>query len=81
VIDLQSRRVHVAGSTPTPDAGFMAQAARRLTDPVDGCLVGHRFRICDRDSKWTNGFHRIAQDLMLAERGPPVTRVNAISWR
>ena len=36
VIDLRSRRVHVAGSTPHPDAWFMAQAARRLTDPVDG---------------------------------------------
>jgi hypothetical protein len=32
VIDLRSRRVHVAGSTPTPDAWFMAQAARRLTN-------------------------------------------------
>src|SRR5262249_19029325 len=28
VIDLRSRRVHVAGSTPPPDAGFMAQAAQ-----------------------------------------------------
>jgi hypothetical protein len=26
----------VAGSTPNPDARFIAQAARRLTDPVDG---------------------------------------------
>ena len=42
VIDLRSRRVHVAGSTPTPDAWFMAQAARRLTDVVDGFLMGHR---------------------------------------
>ena len=32
VIDLRHRRVHMAGSTPTPDAPFMAQAARRLTD-------------------------------------------------
>jgi hypothetical protein len=36
VLDLRSRRVHVAGSTPTPDAGFMAQAARRLTNAVGG---------------------------------------------
>jgi hypothetical protein len=39
VIDLRSRRVHVVGSTPIPDGGFMAQAARRLTDAVDGFLV------------------------------------------
>jgi Lactonase, 7-bladed beta-propeller len=51
VIDLQSRRVHVAGSTPTPDTGFMAQVARRLTDAVDGFPARHRVLICDRDAK------------------------------
>jgi putative transposase len=61
VLDLRSRRVHVAGSTPTPDAWFMAQVARRLTDAVDGFLAGHRILICDRDSKWTEGFRRIIQ--------------------
>jgi hypothetical protein len=29
----------------------MAQAARRLTDAIDGFLTGHRVLICDRDSK------------------------------
>ena len=52
VIDLRSRRVHVAGSTPHPDAWFMAQAARRLTDPVDGFLAWHWILIGDRDAKW-----------------------------
>jgi hypothetical protein len=47
VLDLRSRRVHVAGSTPTPDGRFMAQTARRLTDAVDGFLVGHSVLICD----------------------------------
>jgi putative transposase len=61
VIDLRSRRVHVVGSTPTPDGWFMVQAARRLTDAVDGFLVGHRVLICDRDMKWTDGFRRIVQ--------------------
>src|SRR4029450_11015620 len=42
VIDLQSRRVHVAGSTPTPDGWFMAQAARRMTVAGDGVLAKHR---------------------------------------
>jgi putative transposase len=45
VIDLRSRRVHVVGSTPNPDAAFMAQAARCLTDAVDGFLAGHRVLI------------------------------------
>jgi putative transposase len=39
----------------------MAQAARRLTDAVDGFLSGHRVLICDRDSKWTDGFHPIVE--------------------
>src|SRR5918996_1077652 len=42
VIDLKSRRVRMMGSTPNPDMAFMAQAARRLTDAVDGFLVDHR---------------------------------------
>src|SRR5919106_2961574 len=42
VVDLESRRVLVVGSTPNPDAEFMVQAARRLTDAVDGFLAGHR---------------------------------------
>jgi len=61
VIDLRSRRVHVVGSTPNPDAAFMAQAARCLTDAVDGFLAGHRVLICDRDGKWTQGFRGIVE--------------------
>jgi putative transposase len=56
VLDLKSRRVRVVGSTPNPDSAFMVQAARRLTDAVDGFLVGHRVLICDRDDKWTREF-------------------------
>jgi hypothetical protein len=61
VIDLWSRRVHVVGSTPNPDAAFMAQAARCLTDAVDGFLASHRVLICDRDRKWTEGFRDIVE--------------------
>jgi len=34
----------------------MMQAARGLTDGVDGFLLGHRFFICDRDRKFTARF-------------------------
>jgi transposase InsO family protein len=77
VIDLRSRRVHVAGSTPSPDAGFMAQAARRLTDAVDGFLAGHRILICDRDAKWTEGFRRIVQGAGVRIVRTPVQAPNA----
>jgi putative transposase len=56
VLDLKSRRVQIVGLTRNPDAAFMVQAARRLTDAVDGFLAGHRVLICDRDSKWMEGF-------------------------
>ena len=47
------------GLDPGPGRGFMTQAARRLTDAVEGFLARHRVLICDRDSKWTDGFRRI----------------------
>src|SRR3989449_5631149 len=56
VIDLRSRRVHVVGSTPNPDAGFMAQAARSLTDAVGGVLSVQLGLILDPEGKWYDGF-------------------------
>src|SRR5216684_4319341 len=42
VIELASRRVHLVGSTPHPDAAFMGQVARGLTAADDSVLRGHR---------------------------------------
>ena len=53
VIDLASRRVQIAGSTPHPDEVFMQQVVRTLTAADDGLLVEHRVLICDRDTKWS----------------------------
>jgi transposase InsO family protein len=50
VIDLKTRIVEIAGSTPNPDSAWMTQVARNLTDTMDGFLRGHRFLLCDRDS-------------------------------
>src|SRR5262245_35883030 len=61
VLDLKSRRVAIVGSTRNPDGAFMAQAARRLTDAVDGFLREHRVAICDGDGKWTDGFQAILE--------------------
>src|SRR5262245_5761920 len=56
VIELASRRVHLVGSTPHPDDGFVVQIARTLTHAGDGALAGHRILICDRDTKWSETF-------------------------
>jgi len=80
VIDLRSRKVHVASATPNPDAWFMAQVARRLTDAVDGFLARHRVLICDRDAKWTDGFRRIVQDAGVRIVLTPIQAPNANAY-
>lgn len=56
VIDLESRRVQVAGIVRQPHGAWMQQVARNLTDPVDGFLKGKRYLIHDRDSLFTDAF-------------------------
>jgi transposase InsO family protein len=56
LIDLKTRRVHIAGSTLHSDESFMLPVARNLTDAVDGFLLGHRSLMCDRDTKFTARF-------------------------
>ena len=43
VIELQSRRVHLGGSTRYPDDAFVVQAMRHLADTIEG-VPGRRFR-------------------------------------
>ncbi|GJM22518.1 MAG: hypothetical protein DHS20C15_24330 [Planctomycetota bacterium] len=62
LIDLKSRRAHIAGITTSPDGAFMAQVARNLTALGDGFLTSHRFLICDRDTKFSRDFKRILDD-------------------
>ena len=62
VIDIATRRVEIVGVTAHPDAAFMAQCARQLTDPFDGFLTGKRYLIHDWDCKYTRQFDRILRD-------------------
>jgi putative transposase len=54
VIELESRRVQVIGSTPHPDEAFLLQCLRQLTSETDGLLRAGRTLICDRDPKWSS---------------------------
>ncbi len=56
VIDIQSRRVHIAGITNEPSDDWMKQIARNLTDCFDGFLWSTRYLILDRDPLYTAGF-------------------------
>ena len=49
VIELKTRRVHIAGIHPQPGGAWMEQMARNLTDTVDGFLGTARQLIHDRD--------------------------------
>src|SRR5687767_7155669 len=72
VIELQSRRVHILGSTSHPDNDFVVQAVRGFL--TEGGDVSHedRILICDRDPKWTD-----AMEVLLATAGVRVVRTPA----
>jgi len=56
VMELATRRVQIAGTTPHPTATFMQQCARQLTDPLEGVLLGKQYLLHDRDTKFTQAF-------------------------
>jgi putative transposase len=58
VIELHTRRVHLAGATSNPDAAWVTQQARNLSfDLTDGGTF--RFLTRDRDSKYTSSFDAV----------------------
>jgi putative transposase len=75
VMELGTRRVQIAGITPHPTAAFMQQCAQQLTDPFDGFLLGKRYLIHDRDTKFTQAFDGLLKDsgvepIVLPPRSP-----------
>jgi putative transposase len=61
-MELSTRRVHLAGMSPNPNEAFMMQCARQLTDHFDGFLLGKRYLIHDRDTKFTQAFDHFLRD-------------------
>jgi transposase InsO family protein len=59
VIELGSRRVHVAGCTPKPSAAWVTQQARHLTWTLAERPESFRFLIRDRDQKFTESFDEV----------------------
>jgi transposase InsO family protein len=77
VLDLATRQVQIAGITPHPTAAFMQHCARQLTDPFAGFLLGKRYLIHDRDTKFPQMFDGLlkrsgVEPLLVPPRSPHV---------
>ena len=56
VMELVTRRVHFAGASAGPDDRWIKQRARHLTAADEGFLVGKRYILMDRDTKFSEAF-------------------------
>jgi Integrase core domain len=68
VIELETRRVQIAGIHPQPGGAWVEHMARTLTDPVDGVLRTARYLIHDRDPLYT----RVVTDILTSGGVPPI---------
>lgn len=46
------------GITTNPTDPWLVQVARNMTDTADGTLLGKRYLILDRDTKYSASFHK-----------------------
>jgi putative transposase len=83
VIDLESRRVHIAGVVRYPHNAWIQQIARNLADSVDGVLRGKRYLIHDRDPLFTEAFRAIlrAAGIKCLKLPPQSPNLNAVAER
>ena len=74
VMELKSRRVHLAACTASIGDNFMKQIAKNLTDPFDGFLKDQGYVLMDRDSNFSSAFRKILEDEKVRPlRLPPKT--------
>jgi transposase InsO family protein len=62
LIDIATRRVHIAGTTTNPTSVWMEQVARNLTDCDEGFLTEKRFLVIDRDGIFSPRFKAIVEN-------------------
>jgi putative transposase len=86
VMELATRRVHFAGATANPDEPWVKQVARNLTAAEEGFLVGKRYVLMDRDTKFSAAFRGIlagagVQAVRLPARSPNLNAHLERFWR
>jgi transposase InsO family protein len=62
VMELKTRRVHIAGTVHQPHGRWMMQIGRNLLDAAEGFLLDKRYLILDRDPVYTAQFRRLLRD-------------------
>ncbi len=83
LIQLASRKVHVAGVTPHPNEAWMVQVARNVTMEEWGLLSPGQYLIHDRDGKYCPAFHQLldAAGVTRVPLPPQSPHLNAFAQR
>ncbi len=58
-MDLPTRKVYLGGITINPNTAWMMQVEKNVTDVFGGFLLGKRFLIMDRDTKYCEAFRHL----------------------
>jgi hypothetical protein len=62
-IELDSRRVHLAGVTANPDGGWVTQQARNLLLVLEARGRRVRFLLRDRDARFSRSFNEVSRSV------------------
>jgi putative transposase len=83
VIELERRRVHLAGITAHPTGMWVTQAARNLLMDLDEYAARFRFLVRDRDAKFTAAFDTVftAAGIRVLKIPPQAPKANAYAER